>query len=241
MMNLITSIFVTLMCTSATYAFTPSSHVNVPRTLVTSTTSTSKFVLSMTKQQEQEGPFDFLSGLFNNKDNTNQIKNELKPKLPDKVIDPDYNIAIAFAVVGILIVLITQASIYGCVQGGITLLFSSFLAVQATRIRFIFDETSFELKMGGDNLQSSGENIVVGGENRWTYDSFVNWEFFPKRGLPILVYFKENQTPEEMWNVGPGSLDKKGGGQLHFFPAIANVEQLKEQFELRGCAKVVEE
>ena len=26
----------------------------------------------------------------------------------------------------------------------------------------------------------------------------------PSRSFPILVYFKEMQTPEEMWNVGPG-------------------------------------
>ncbi len=41
----------------------------------------------------------------------------------------------------------------------------------------------------GDQLDESGPNAFVGGKNRWTYDSFVNWEFwFP--GFPILVYFK---------------------------------------------------
>ena len=80
----------------------------------------------------------------------------------------------------------------------------------------------------------------MGGENRWRYDTFVNYEFFPKRGLPILVYFKERQTPEEMWKEGPGGLDKVGGGQVHFFPAFCNTDQLKEQFALRGCAKVEE-
>jgi hypothetical protein len=187
------------------------------------------------------GPFDFLTGLFSNKnDNNKAVKQEEKPKLPDVVIDSDYNIAYAFGAVGILIVLVTQGSVFGAVVGGITLLFASFLAIQAKRIKFVFDEDSFELKMGDspDELTSSGENIVVGGENRWKYDSFVNYDFFPNRGLPILVYFKENQTPEEKWNEGPGGLDKVGGGQLHFFPAIGNVDQLKEQFALRGCAKI---
>ena len=41
----------------------------------------------------------------------------------------------------------------------------------------------------------SGENVVVGGANRWGYDTFVNWRFFPSVDFPILVYFKENQTP----------------------------------------------
>jgi hypothetical protein len=32
----------------------------------------------------------------------------------------------------------------------------------------------------------------------------VNWEFFPSEQLPILVYFKEIQTPADKWDVGPG-------------------------------------
>lgn len=28
------------------------------------------------------------------------------------------------------------------------------------------------------------------------YDTFVNWDFFPSIDLPILIYFKETQTPE---------------------------------------------
>jgi len=197
---------------------------------------------------DSKGPFDFLSDLLP-KGEPEAPKEVEKPKLPDVVIDPSYNIAVAFGAVGIAIVVLTQGSLYGIIQGGITLLFASFLAVQATRIRFVFDETSFELKNAGggdgdgdeqENLISSGENFVVGGENRWRYDSFVNYDFFPNRGLPILVYFKETQTPEEQWNEGPGMMDEVGGGQLHFFPAIANVDQLKEQFALRDCAKIEE-
>ena len=44
----------------------------------------------------------------------------------------------------------------------------------------------------------------MGGANRWKYDSFVNWEFFPSVDLPVLVYFKETQTPQDQWDVGPG-------------------------------------
>ena len=87
-------------------------------------------------------------------------------------------------------------------QGGLNILFATFLAIQATRIRFVFDEDSFELKTvslkssAEEVLEDSGENFVVGGANRWTYDSFVNWDFFPSEKFPILVYFKETQTPE---------------------------------------------
>jgi hypothetical protein len=37
----------------------------------------------------------------------------------------------------------------------------------------------------------------------------------PSRSFPILVYFKETQTPEENWNVGPGE-------QANSLEAIAN-------------------
>jgi len=87
---------------------------------------------------------------------------------------------------------------------------------------------------------------VVGGENSWSYKSFVNYDFFPSRSFPILVYFKETQTPEEMWNTGPGEQANspeaiaKGAkpGQVHFFPAIGNVEQMAKGFEKNACAKI---
>ncbi|GMI31146.1 hypothetical protein TrRE_jg11438 [Triparma retinervis] len=119
------------------------------------------------------------------------------------------------------------------------LLFSVFLLIQTARVRFVFDDTSFSLqnaKPFSSELESSGENFVVGGENRWSYDSFVNYEFFPE-SFPILVYFKETQTPKDKWSEGPGTLDKVGGGQLHFFPAIVDTDCLKEEFAKRGCAK----
>lgn len=82
-----------------------------------------------------------------------------------------------------------------------------FLTIQATRIKFTFDDEALEIYRAGEET----ENVVVGGRNRWTYDSFVNWEFwFP--GFPVLVYFKETQTTPE--------------GQVHFFPIIFNGKQL---------------
>ncbi|KAG2450499.1 hypothetical protein HYH02_005000 [Chlamydomonas schloesseri] len=84
-----------------------------------------------------------------------------------------------------------------------------FLTIQATRIRFVFDDTGLEVLRAG----KESENVIVGGRNRWEYSSFINWEFwFP--GFPVLVYFKENQTNPE--------------GQVHFFPIIFNGKQLYE-------------
>ena len=46
--------------------------------------------------------------------------------------------------------------------------------------------------------------------------------YSPSRAFPILVYFKETQTPEENWNVGPGEQANseeaiaKGAGKIIF-------------------------
>ncbi|XP_077220771.1 uncharacterized protein LOC143854613 isoform X1 [Tasmannia lanceolata] len=84
------------------------------------------------------------------------------------------------------------------------------LLFQTTRVRFVFDEEALEVKVG-DQLQESGENVFVGGKNRWKYSTFVNWELWWPN-FPILVYFKEKQTKPE--------------GQVHFFPVIFNGKQL---------------
>ena len=95
-------------------------------------------------------------------------------------------------------------------------------------------------------LGDTGENFAVGGENRWAYSSFVNWEFFPTQSFPILVYFKETATPQDKWAVGPGQFANsddalaKGAvqGQVHFFPCIGNADQLRDEFIKNGCAKL---
>lgn len=113
--------------------------------------------------------------------------------------------------------------------------FAAFIAFQTTTLRFQFDDTSFSLAKadGGSN----GENIVVGGENRWSYKSFVNYDFLPTEDFPILVYFKETQTPKDSWVEVPIVVDK-AEGQVHFFPAIANVQQLKAAFQANKCNKI---
>ena len=71
-------------------------------------------------------------------------------------------------------------------------------------------------------------------------------EFFPSEDLPILVYFKETQTPADKWDVGPGQWANgdealaKGAvkGQVHFFPCIAKAGVLKENFVAKNCAKL---
>eukprot|EP00961_Rhodomonas_salina_P137507 1849919-Rhodomonas_salina.2 len=38
----------------------------------------------------------------------------------------------------------------------------------------------------------------------------------------------------QKWNEGPGQFDKVGGGQMHFFPALCNVEEMDAEFKARG-------
>mmetsp|Transcript_49159 Transcript_49159/g.106917 ORF Transcript_49159/g.106917 Transcript_49159/m.106917 type:complete len:239 (-) Transcript_49159:140-856(-) len=167
------------------------------------------------------------------------------------VIQEDYRLAAIFFTLGL--VLSSALPYAGFGFGLFVLLLGVLFFVQTGRLRFIFDEEAFELKtVGGDEkLNESGENVLVGGENRWKYKSFVNWEFFPKglveQGIPpILVYFKETQTPKEKWMKGPGASANspeaiEGGavaGQVHFFPCICNAQQIKAEFEKRGCQKL---
>ncbi|KAI6681672.1 hypothetical protein NL676_035553 [Syzygium grande] len=59
------------------------------------------------------------------------------------------------------------------------------LLFQTTRVRFVFDNEALEVKVG-EELQESGENVFVGGKNRWKYSTFVNWELWWPN-FPILV------------------------------------------------------
>ena len=90
--------------------------------------------------------------------------------------------------------------------GGVALaaVLPAFLALQATRVRFVFSPTDLEVvtAAGGDKT----DNAFVGGKNKWAYASFTNWEIFPSPSFPVLVYFKETQTAP--------------AGQIHFFPVI---------------------
>ncbi len=135
---------------------------------------------------------------------------------PVEVIDPSYNLALGSLALGAVFGLPgspLKSSLTAYLAGIPLTLFGLFLAFQTTTLRFTFDEKNFALVRS--NGESSGENLVVGGENTWAYDKFVNYDLFPSRSFPILVYFKETQTPEENWNIGPGE-------QANSVEAIAN-------------------
>lgn len=164
-----------------------------------------------------------------------------------EVIAPSYQLAIGTLTLGAAFGLPNSPLKKGLtpyLAGIPLLLFGLFIAFQTTNLRFTLSDSNFSLVKS--DLTTTGENLVVGGENSWAYNSFVNYDFFPSRSFPILVYFKETQTPEEMWNTGPGEQANspeaiaKGAkpGQVHFFPAIGNVEQMAKGFEKHDCAKI---
>ena len=159
-----------------------------------------------------------------------------------ELVDPSYNLAIGAFGIGLSAGFLEDlrdgegeklltAKFFGIFAVLFTV-FSLFLAFQTTTLRFAFDEDSFSLvRASGDKTP---ENVVVGGENRWKYSSFSNYDFLPSRGFPILVYFREDQTPAENREEVPLVVDNLEG-QVHFFPAISNTKQLEDGFVKHNC------
>lgn len=165
-------------------------------------------------------------------------KSEIKMS-GDLIVDASYNLAAGTATLGLVCgVLENFKGPTGKVFGAGAIIFTllgGFFAFQTSSLSFKFDQDSFSLvKNDGSSL---GENVVVGGENKWRYKSFVNWAFLPSEDFPILVYFKETETPRDNWVVAPIVVDEIPG-QSHFFPAISDVSQLKQNFVENQCVKV---
>lgn len=161
-----------------------------------------------------------------------------------ELVDPSYNLAIGAFGIGLAAGFLEDlrdaageklltAKPFGALAVLFTV-FSLFLAFQTTTLRFAFDEDSFSLvSASGSTLEQ--ENVVVGGENKWKYSSFSNYDFLPSKDFPILVYFREDQTPVENREEVPIVVDTLEG-QVHFFPAISNSKELEEGFVKHNCA-----
>lgn len=121
--------------------------------------------------------------------------------------------------VGVTLACILERNLWAALPLG--LLSMQFLA-QTGKVRFVFDDKGFEIKRvhkGNDEiLDPARENLVVGGKNRWDYSAIESWDFFPSYHFPIIVYFKENQSPRR----------QDGSAQLHFFPVLIDGKRLYE-------------
>lgn len=170
----------------------------------------------------------------------------------DFVVDRDYTVALTLLCVGMGLTMFhpSDSLFIDYLGAAFHLWFGSFIGMQTMRTRAVFNKDTFELKTVTNKVlglqRDKGlkakeyENYVLGTNNEWRYDSFVNWDFFPSIHLPILVYFKETETPTNMQlkgSIGGHQMDRRDNGQMHWFPAFANVKQLREQFEAHGCNK----
>ena len=131
---------------------------------------------------------------------------------------------------------------------------AAFLASQTNRVRVVFGKDSFEvfnMANSGTYLKEKPSNYVKGTVNRWKYKDVVDYQFFPSKELPFIVYFKETGTDttkwrksnpdnlvNEYWGKFAGTmLDPTKGkepGAPHFMPGLFNVKEFIEQMELNG-------
>jgi hypothetical protein len=172
-----------------------------------------------------------------------------KQAIGDVMIDPDYFLTVAVALLCPLIIWYHPSyaesgpSVIGVAGGLFHLLFAALLGIQTRRVRCVFEKDAFEfynIKGPGLDLekgawlQEKPANYVAGTRNRWKYDTIINYGFFPSLEFPVICYFKETETPKEQWNKWFAAFDSYGGGQPHFFPGICNVHQFKAEMEKRG-------
>lgn len=78
------------------------------------------------------------------------------PEIPPVVISEDYTLAVAFLAGGVLATGTGSAvgGVLGAVPGVIVILLGVLFTVQTGRIRFVFDDTAFELKTSARALPS---------------------------------------------------------------------------------------
>ena len=215
----------------------------VPKAIITS---------SRRVQQDSTSQLQAAFGLFKRRGAQNQAAPA--PEYDNVAIEPDFRLAGTFLAVGGVL---DQIPYLQWSLGFPATALGALFLVQTFRIRFDFDKDNFmELKtttVGNDKVYETGDNIIIGGANRWSCDAVVNYEFFPKGWIdnnpvgPVLVYMKETQTPKETWNDGPGkaandpkkiAAGKAAAGQVHFFPVVCNAQQMRAEFEKRGCKKM---
>uniref|UniRef100_A0A0E0L2B1 TPM domain-containing protein n=1 Tax=Oryza punctata TaxID=4537 RepID=A0A0E0L2B1_ORYPU len=92
-----------------------------------------------------------------------------KSKTRESIVpDPDYRLPIV--ILGIAGAFAYADNLLAAAPVG---LLGCLLLLQTTRVRFVFDDEALEVKVG-DQLEESGENVFVGGKNRWkTADNFM--------------------------------------------------------------------
>lgn len=173
--------------------------------------------------------------------------------MKDRVIDPDYRLALGTFLLGPLIAWYHPSymadgtpSLIGVFGAGFHMVFAALLYSQTTRVRLVFGKDHmefFNVKGKGCDLKNGGKlvkkpsNYVAGTPNKWYYDDITNYGFFPSLEFPVICYMKETGTDEKKWNRWFAAFDSYGRGQPHFFPGICDAYQIKEEYEKRGIKR----
>jgi len=168
------------------------------------------------------------------------------------VVPRDYRLSLLVTAIGAGLDTVPYAQL---TIGPLVTLIGILFFVQTIKLRFVVEGNTFKIQQvatGTTELMSSGENVIIGGKNQWRLDKFVNYDTFPEGWIdqpqgPVLIYFKETQTPKDTWTSNgvskransPEAI-KNGAklGQPHFFPALCDAKILFSEFEKRGAKKL---
>jgi len=152
------------------------------------------------------------------------------------ILSHDFRLTMELATIAPLI----YYGYHGDANGQMGMLFhlvlSGWLGVQANRVRTVFDKEAIEfynLKGSGvkyqarpalcdDRLQRKPNNWMVGHTpSRWNYETITGYYFYPSIEFPVVTILWETETTQY-------------GEQPHFFPALFNVKQFKEEMDKHG-------
>eukprot|EP00339_Tiarina_fusa_P011084 CAMPEP_0117035998 /NCGR_PEP_ID=MMETSP0472-20121206/25532_1 /TAXON_ID=693140 ORGANISM="Tiarina fusus, Strain LIS" /NCGR_SAMPLE_ID=MMETSP0472 /ASSEMBLY_ACC=CAM_ASM_000603 /LENGTH=241 /DNA_ID=CAMNT_0004745635 /DNA_START=97 /DNA_END=822 /DNA_ORIENTATION=+ len=171
----------------------------------------------------------------------------------DVMVEPDYFLAKDIAAMAPGLMVMYHPTIFpaflGLSAATFHLALAAFLWSQTNRVRLVFGKDNFELfnlSNDGSALKEKPSNYVAGTVNSWTYDSVVDYGFYPSIEYPLIIYFKETATPKNQWGnfeywgkFAMSTLEPLFGiddieGQPHFMPALMDVSEFVTQMEQRG-------
>ena len=133
---------------------------------------------------------------------------------PFILVDASYNLAIGMSTAGIgcgihALSKKDRIRIVPAVGSAIMLFLASYLQTKTESVRFRFDNEAFSIvKADGNPI---GDNPVMGGSYRWIYNDIVEYKVFPSDVVPLLLYFKETQTPEDKRVAAPITVSATAG------------------------------
>lgn len=115
---------------------------------------------------------------------------------------------------------------------------------QTDRVRCVFDKSSFEFKniKGNELVRKPNKNYVKGTINKWNCATTVDFGYFPSKSYPLVVWFKETETPSNTWgdyglwgqwlqNPSPTA------PAIHFFPGFIDIDTWEKEMLARGAKR----